>query len=304
MENGVTRVSTLYSNLNVKYMESKVLMGKLMGKQLDARTIKWKLGLTWGSKVKNPFYLDHFGHRWYAIEFTNEKEIEFALDNRPWYVRGQIFHMERWNVHFKDTNFISNLRVWIRIPRVPVKYRDAKILEVITQPVGNFISVDETTLLVLHGLFVRVLLEVDLRLPLKRILVPTLVDEVGSVKGETTMRGEMVQEQMEDEDGWNTVPVRKSKSDSKGKNSGRRDSRIYENVVRGNRTWVSKADLSTDSKLKGKGVNEFTDLETDKVFMETEDGEFEQMQARGNKKRVRSEGKSGEGSNYNLEDVD
>ncbi|KAM0962958.1 hypothetical protein FF2_021909 [Malus domestica] len=118
------------------------------------------------------------------------------------------------------------------------------------------------------------------------------------------MRGEMVQEQMEDEDGWNTVPVRKSKSDSKGKSSGRRDSRIYENVVRGNRTWVSKADLSTDSKLKGKGANEFTDLETDEVFMETENGEFEQVQAGDNRKRVRSEGKSGEGPNYNLEDVD
>ncbi|KAM1304613.1 hypothetical protein FF1_022142 [Malus domestica] len=125
------------------------------------------------------------------------------------------------------------------------------------------------------------------------------------------MRGEMVQEQMEDEDGWNTVPVRKSKSDSKGKSSGRRDSRIYENVVRGNRTWVSKADLvsrwghhTEGSKLKGNGVNEFIDLETDEVFMETEDGEFEQVQAGGNRKRDRSEGKSGEGPNYNLEDVD
>lgn len=47
MESGITRVSTcLYSNLNVEYMESKVLISKLVGKQLDARTIKWKLGLT------------------------------------------------------------------------------------------------------------------------------------------------------------------------------------------------------------------------------------------------------------------
>ncbi|KAM1258899.1 hypothetical protein EV1_038018 [Malus domestica] len=33
MENGITRVSTnLYSNLNVEYMDSRVLMGKLVGK--------------------------------------------------------------------------------------------------------------------------------------------------------------------------------------------------------------------------------------------------------------------------------
>lgn len=31
-----------------------------------------------GDIVKNPFYLDHFGHMWYAIEFTDEEELEFA----------------------------------------------------------------------------------------------------------------------------------------------------------------------------------------------------------------------------------
>ncbi|KAM1242776.1 hypothetical protein ACFX2G_035093 [Malus domestica] len=67
--------------------------------------------------------------------------------------------------------FISNSRVWIRIPRVPVQYRDAEIFKAITQLVGTFIHADETTISGLNGLFVRVMLEVDLRLPLKRILV-------------------------------------------------------------------------------------------------------------------------------------
>lgn len=62
MESGVTRVFTsLFSNLNREYMESRVLMGKLMGKQLDARTIKWKLGLTWGIESKTIFILTTLG---------------------------------------------------------------------------------------------------------------------------------------------------------------------------------------------------------------------------------------------------
>lgn len=52
----------------------------------------------------------------------------------------------------------------MRIPRVSVQYIDVEIQEVITQHVGNFIRLDETTLSGLNGLFVRVLLEVDLRL--------------------------------------------------------------------------------------------------------------------------------------------
>ncbi|KAB2632190.1 hypothetical protein D8674_028437 [Pyrus ussuriensis x Pyrus communis] len=50
---------------------------------------------------------------------------------------------------------ISNLRVWVRIPRLPVQYWDVEIMQ-------NFLSG-------LNGLFVR--LEVDLRLPLKRVMV-------------------------------------------------------------------------------------------------------------------------------------
>ncbi|KAB2631867.1 hypothetical protein D8674_038656 [Pyrus ussuriensis x Pyrus communis] len=103
LESGVPQVSTsLFSNLNVEYMEGRVLMGKLMGKQLDARTIKWKLGLTWWDRVKQPFYLDNFGHRWYVVEleFRDEEELKFALDHKPW---------------------------------VPVQYRDAEILKDITQ---------------------------------------------------------------------------------------------------------------------------------------------------------------------------
>ncbi|KAB2626097.1 hypothetical protein D8674_017757 [Pyrus ussuriensis x Pyrus communis] len=244
LENGVTRVSTnLYSNLNVEYMESKVLMGKLVGKQLDARTIKWKL-------VKNSFYFDHFGHRWYAIEFTGKKELEFTLDNRPCFIRA-----------------------------------------------------DETILSSLNGLLIRVLLEVVLRLPLKRILVvnddeecpllltyeklfevyfysgrkrierhscptnhdndgyvlvdrifedepliypadfpisegtkkdlhdgvmllfpqPTLLDEFSSVKGDIHARGDNTQEHLKEDEGCTPVLVRRPKSANRGRGSARRD---------------------------------------------------------------------------------
>ncbi|KAM0982019.1 hypothetical protein ACFX2A_015294 [Malus domestica] len=66
---------------------------------------------------------------------------------------------------------ISNLRVEVRILRLLVQYRDAEILEVTMQLVGTFIRVDEKSLSGLIGLFVRVLLEVDLRLLLKRVMV-------------------------------------------------------------------------------------------------------------------------------------
>lgn len=64
----------------------------------------------------------------------------------------------------------------------------------------------------------------------------TLVDEMGFAKGKTLVNGEMVQKQIQNEEGWNTVLVRRSKSASRGKSSRRRDGKSYENVVRGNVT--------------------------------------------------------------------
>ncbi|KAM2999012.1 hypothetical protein FF2_040599 [Malus domestica] len=203
---------------------------------IEARTIKWKLCLTWGTGVKNPFYLDHFGHHWYAVEFSDQEELEYVLDNRPWYVQ---------------------------IPRLSVQYRDAEILEVIMQPVGTFIRADENSLSGLNGLFVRVLLEVDLRLPLKRVMV--IIDEedisvllsyeklskVCFYCGRRRSEGHKCSV-IKDRDGWLLVDrlfedellvysagVEISEETRQKLHRGN----WYDNVVRGNKTWVLKADL-------------------------------------------------------------
>lgn len=89
---------------------------------------------------------------------------------QPWYVCGNIFHLKWWTINVNDTDVITKLEVWARLPLVPVQYNEKKIIKDITQPLGHVIRVDEMTL-ELNGLFVKVLLEVDLRFPLKRVLI-------------------------------------------------------------------------------------------------------------------------------------
>lgn len=96
MEKGVTRVSTtLYSTVNVEHMQARVMRGKMFGQPLKARLIKWKLGLIWKNDVKYTFYLDHYGMKWFALEFTDNVDLEYVFNNHPRYVYGQIFHLER-----------------------------------------------------------------------------------------------------------------------------------------------------------------------------------------------------------------
>ncbi|KAM1315722.1 hypothetical protein ACFX13_019605 [Malus domestica] len=65
---------------------------------------------------------------------------------------------------------------------------------------------------------------------------PTFVDEFGSGEGETPVRCENVQEHNEEEKGWNTVFLRRSRSASRERGSTHRNGKSFENVVRGNRT--------------------------------------------------------------------
>ncbi|KAM1316013.1 hypothetical protein ACFX10_019530 [Malus domestica] len=147
------------------------------------------------------------------VEFTDQEELEYVIDNRPWNVQGQIFHLEMWTTFFCDVEMISNHRVWVCISRLSVQYWDAEILEVIMQLVGTFIRTDENSLLGLNGLFVRVLLEMDLRLPLKRVMIindedekPVLLSfeklfEVCFYGGQMRSEGHICLA-IEDKDGW------------------------------------------------------------------------------------------------------
>ncbi|KAM1181480.1 hypothetical protein EV1_000075 [Malus domestica] len=303
-------------------------MGKLVGKELDARTIKWKLGLTWDARVKNLFYLDHFRYKWYAIEFTDEEKLEFELENRPWYVRGQILHMEKANetTLYRINGLVVRvlLKVDLRPPlkRILVVNDDEECLLLLSYEklfeVCFYCGMrridkhacptdyDNDGCLLVDRILEDAMLVCPADFPMSdetkselhdgvMLLFPqpNLLDEFGSTDRETPIRGENVQEHNEEEEDWNIVSVRRSRNVNRGRSSAHSDGKSYENVVRG-QMKVSK----------GKSVKEVIDLDTDEVFMETEDGEIKQVQAGGNKKRIRSEAKCGKGPSYNLEDVD
>lgn len=56
--------------------------------------------------------------------------------------------------------------VWARLPRLLIKYKEEHIIQTIAQPLGDVVKVDEITL-GLNGVFVKVLVEVNLIFPLK-----------------------------------------------------------------------------------------------------------------------------------------
>ncbi|CAN1170968.1 hypothetical protein LINPERHAP2_LOCUS29291 [Linum perenne] len=74
---------------------------------------------------------------------------------------------EEWRPNFEPGySQVNNLRVWIRLPNLPVENFDPEILTLIGDKVGRTIRVDHTTRTGTRGNYARICVEVDLQKPL------------------------------------------------------------------------------------------------------------------------------------------
>ncbi|CAN1154114.1 hypothetical protein LINPERHAP2_LOCUS19827 [Linum perenne] len=72
-----------------------------------------------------------------------------------------------WRPYFQpEDDPISTLRVWVRLPGIPLEYFDATILTIIGNRIGKTVRLDGTTLEGSRGNFARICVEVDLSKPL------------------------------------------------------------------------------------------------------------------------------------------
>ncbi|KAB2602876.1 hypothetical protein D8674_003881 [Pyrus ussuriensis x Pyrus communis] len=95
---------------NVTLIKSRELMGKMFRKSEGAEFIYKELALCWKECVKKTLFANHFGNKWFALQFTDEDEVDYVLDNRHWYVKWQIFHLERWTKQLRESDQIIYLR--------------------------------------------------------------------------------------------------------------------------------------------------------------------------------------------------
>ncbi|XP_024177915.1 uncharacterized protein LOC112183813 [Rosa chinensis] len=120
--------------------------------------------------------------RWWRQFYMGSKTINvdrvvpdhnwYGLNNRPWYMRSRLFRLQRWTHDFDATiSVIDSIIVWVCLPNLPLPHWNTKSLEQIVQPLGHFILADENTLAAKKCIFARVLVELDLRYPLKRTVI-------------------------------------------------------------------------------------------------------------------------------------
>ncbi|CAN1286307.1 hypothetical protein LINPERPRIM_LOCUS19256 [Linum perenne] len=107
------------------------------------------------------------GWGYYVVRFETLADQDRACFGGPWMVGDHYIVMQNWRPYFRpeDSSF-STLRVWIRLPGLPLEYFDASVLTTIGNKIGKTIRIDYTTLQGNRGNFARICVEVDLAKPL------------------------------------------------------------------------------------------------------------------------------------------
>lgn len=78
------------------HFENYCLVGKRFGKSVFGRVIRHRLKNDW-KFLQGDVSIDHIGREWYKVEFFYEEDIRYVLENRPWFVQGQIFTLKMWS---------------------------------------------------------------------------------------------------------------------------------------------------------------------------------------------------------------
>ncbi|CAN1273808.1 hypothetical protein LINPERPRIM_LOCUS15199 [Linum perenne] len=124
-----------------------------------------KLPQLWAKKGR--IQVCDVGWGYYVVKFDTVGDYEHAMFGGPWMVGDHYVVIQDWRPYFQpEDSPISTLRVWVRLPGVPLEYFDAAILTIIGNRIGKTVRLDLTTLGGSRSNFARICVEVDLSKPL------------------------------------------------------------------------------------------------------------------------------------------
>lgn len=111
------------------------------------------------------------GYGWFKVAFTDEEDLLFVMQNRPWFVQGQIFHLQRWEPTFDPTTaIIDHFLVWVRLPFLPFHFWNIQTITKLAEMIGRWDRLDATTMESHKTLFAHACMELNLQKNLPRAL--------------------------------------------------------------------------------------------------------------------------------------
>ncbi|CAN1148712.1 hypothetical protein LINPERHAP2_LOCUS16637 [Linum perenne] len=116
---------------------------------------------------KGGVQISDVGWGFFVVKFDTIEDFDHAMFGGPWMVGDHYVVIQNWRPYFRPEDAsLTTLRVWVRLPGLPLEYFDYGILKRIGDRIGTTVRMDQTTLEGARGNFARICVEVDLSKPL------------------------------------------------------------------------------------------------------------------------------------------
>ncbi|CAN1140684.1 hypothetical protein LINPERHAP2_LOCUS12009, partial [Linum perenne] len=136
-----------------------------LGKCFSFPSLSRKIPQIWAKKGR--VQVSDVGWGYYVVKFETISDFDRTMFGGPWMVGDHYVVINEWRPYFQpEDSPISTLRVWVRLPGLPLEYFDATILKIIGDMIGKMVRLDHSTLEGSRGKFARICVEVDLSKPL------------------------------------------------------------------------------------------------------------------------------------------
>ncbi|CAN1168683.1 hypothetical protein LINPERHAP2_LOCUS27953 [Linum perenne] len=143
----------------------KSLIFRTLGKSFPHAFLSRKIQQIWARKGRVAVWDIGFGH--FVARFDEEADYNRAFLEGPWLVGDHYVVSEEWRPNFEPGySQVTNIRVWVRLPGLPLENFDVEVLKLVGDKIGKTIRVDGTTLFGSRGNYARLCVEVDLHKPL------------------------------------------------------------------------------------------------------------------------------------------
>lgn len=148
----------------------KCMIVKVLGRNVSVSALNRRLRDLW--KPMGEMQIMDLPRKFFMIRFAAEEEYINALTGGPWRIFGSYLLTQAWTPEFDPLrDEISTTPVWVRLSNLPVNFYHRSILIGIARGLGHPLKVDLTTLNFERARFARVCVEVNLRKPLKGLVM-------------------------------------------------------------------------------------------------------------------------------------
>ena len=138
---------------------------KILGWNLGYRVLLTRLKSIW-SATKG-FTVVDLVQDYYLVQFSNERDVEYALMEGPWTVMGQYLIVQQWSPSFDvASNKIEKIVAWIRLVEMNILFYHKNIIRRLGEIVGLVVKIDHKMVEAQRGKFAQIAIEIDLNKPL------------------------------------------------------------------------------------------------------------------------------------------